>query len=510
MQKVGFTLYCLVLGFSLALYGSAYSQEKRSITFESVAEEAQRLISEPPRAKVEKLSKALKELDYDAYRNIRFRPSEALWWNDPSLFRVEFFHLGHIFHEPVEVFEYTNSHVQKIPFREDAYNYEQSSYKPGYFNAPENHAGIRVKYPLNRKDIYDELIVFLGASYFRALGPNQAYGLSLRGLSMNTIGEREDFPRFTKLWLKKPKLNEKSLRILALLEGAKVSGAYQFDIHSNGMTEIEVRVRLFFRDNGASEVGIAPMTSMFVFGENSANRYDDWRPELHDSDGVLIEKESSQWIWHPLDNLPGRYDKQYPVSSLRGFGLMQRDRDFAHYKDLEANYQQRPSAWIVPKGHWPSGAVTLYTFQTSTEATDNVTLFWKPDLEENFPGPLDLEYSIQLLLEDPEHSLARVLETRIGARTLDLNAHTIMVEFSRPEEVSPQEIPMLKADIDIGDLEKLDTEILQYNSIEDRIRLFINLRVPTSMEKNRNFPLSVELLKDASAISEKWSYTWNP
>lgn len=484
--------------------------EKREITFESVSDAAASLINEAPRPRVEEISKQLKELNYDDYRNIRFRPSEALWWNAPSNFRVEFFHLGHIFQDPVEVFEYTSSHVQKIPFRGDSYNYEQSSYKPGFFNAPNNHAGIRIKSPLNREDVFDDLLVFLGASYFRALGPGQAYGLSLRGLAMNTLGDREDFPRFTKLWLRKPQKGDQTLRVLALLEGEKVTGAYQFDVHYNGITEIEVRCQLYFREGGAQQVGIAPITSMFVFGENSSHKYGDWRPEVHDSDGVLIQS-SGGWLWHPLDNIPGRYIKQFEVQSLDGFGLMQRDRNFSNYKDLEAQYQKRPSAWITPIGEWPKGQVVLYSFETNSEATDNINLFWKPENSEDAEAKsLELRYKINLQLKSPNHDLAQVLESRVGHRTLDPKSRTFLIEFSRPERITLEEIAQLKIKFVANDLELIEAPVIQYNSAEDRIRVFANVHAPDPERNHENFELSTQLFQADKAISEKWSYTWNP
>lgn len=498
------------VSFLLSALIASGQHERKAITFETVAEEAAGLIDKAPRPRAEKLSKALLELSYDDYRNIRFRPSEALWWNDPSRFRVEFFHLGHIFHDPVEIFEYTDSHVQRIPFREEAFNYDQSSYKPGFFSAPENHAGVRIKYPLNQNDVYDDLIVFLGASYFRALGPGQTYGLSLRGLSMNTLGDQEDFPRFTKLWLKKPKESDKQLRVLALLEGEKVTGAYRFDINCNGITEIDVKQRLFFRNGGASDVGIAPITSMFVFGENSARKFGDWRPEVHDSDGVLIHRGENDWLWHPMENLPGRFHKSFQTEAIEGFGLLQRDRNFAHYKDLEANYEKRPSAWVTPQGEWPDGKIVLYTFETISEATDNVTLFWKPDLEADYKGPLDLSYKISLRLKDPNHTLAKVVETRIGHRTLDASARTLLLEFARPEAITPEEIPMLKAKFETPGLEQLEPPVIQYNSIENRIRLFVNVRTPEAEASYQNYDLNAQLFHEDAPVSEKWSYTWNP
>lgn len=496
---------------SLTMATTVYAQvERATIDFEFVSQRAAELIESKPRKDVEELSKALRELDYDGYRNIRFRPSEALWWTDPYKFRVEFFHLGHIFTDPVEIFEFTDSHVQKIPFRDDAYNYSQSSYKPRFFNAPNNHAGIRVKYPLNENDVYDDLIVFLGASYFRALGPDQVYGLSLRGISMNITGDEESFPRFTKLWLKKPAEDDQTLLIYALLEGDKITGAYQFTLHCNSILKIDVRSQLYFRGDGAQEVGLAPMTSMFVFGENSRNKYNDWRPEVHDSDGVLIQSTENEWLWHPLDNIQGRHTKTFKVDPVTGFGLMQRDRDFTHYKDLEANYQDRPSAWITPKGQWPDGQVVLYTFKTETEITDNVNVFWKPDFEVGTGGPIDIEYTITLLKVGPEHALGRVLETRVGQRTLDSNSSTIMIEFSRPEAVNIQEIALLEKNVELSGLKTINDPVIEYNRAENRIRLTLNIETPARSPGGEPLELSAKLLKDGQPITERWSYSWSP
>ncbi len=493
---------------SLALPAILCGQQQRvNFDFETLSKEAAALIQQSEPSPVEKLPQALEELDYDAYRSIRFRPSEALWWNTPSPFHVEFFHLGHIFNEPVQIFELSDTHLQEIPFLQDAFDYGESGYHPGLLSSPPGYAGIRVKYPLNQKNVYDDLIVFQGASYFRALGQGQTYGLSLRGLSMNTLGDREDFPRFTKLWLKKPSGNDLPLRIYALLEGKKVTGAYEFNIKPNGITQIDVHARLFFRDGGVAEVGVAPITSMFVFGENTNRPFPDWRPEVHDSDGVLIHADQV-WTWHPLENLPGRYSKKFPAAKLRGFGLMQRDRQFESYKDLEAHYEKRPSAWIAPQGNWPTGSVVLYSFGTDQETTDNVTLFWQPDLAADQSGPVDLNYTISLRLKDPVHELAKVLETRVGQRTLDAGAQTVVIEFSRPESIEVDEIPQLSLGFDSGGLDMPEKPVIQYNPEQDRIRAFVHLsKGPAS---DQPVEMSAQLLREGHQVSEKWDYTWKP
>ncbi|MDQ8195214.1 glucan biosynthesis protein [Coraliomargarita sp. SDUM461004] len=484
-------------------------QERKHITLDTVAEEAQALIQQAPR-EPEELPENLKALSYDQYRDIRFRPSEALWWNADSRFRVEFFHPGHLFNNQINIYETSNTHVQEIPFMKEAFDYGNSGYDPGFFKKPKGYSGIRVKYPLNNEEIYDELIVFLGASYFRALGAGHHFGLSLRGLSMNTIGAEEDFPRFTKLWIRKPKPKDKHLTLFALLEGKKVTGAYQFDVHSKGVTEIDVRTRLFFRDGGEAEVGIAPLTSMFVHGENTnAPAFHDWRPEVHDSDGMLVHA-NSEWDWFPIENLPGQTIRRMPTAKLRGFGLLQRDRDFRNYKDLEAHYQLRPSAWVEPKGKWSPGEIILYTFGTDTEATDNVTAFWKPDLQEAPTEGLEFSYRITLQTKDPAHTFAKVMETRVGQRTLDGHSTTLIIEFSRPESIALDEIESLSVGFDYGRAEPIEAPIIQYSQPEDRIRVFANFKTSGASAQDRPYQMSAQLLREGHQVSERWNYTWKP
>lgn len=488
---------------ALPLYGQ---QKREVINLETLSERARLLASAPYEAPKKKIPEELIKLTYDDYRNIRFRPSEALWWNSEIPFHVEFFHPGHIHQDLIEVYEITNTHSQKIPFLRQAFKYEKSNYDPGLLSQPGGYAGIRVRYPVNDPKVFDELVVFQGASYFRALGKNQVYGLSLRGISMNTIGDSEDFPRFTKLWLKKPEPDSKTLTIFALLEGENITGAYEFELIPNGRTRIDVRADLYYRGDSREQVGFAPMTSMFAFGENTKMKHNDWRPEVHDSDGLLIHSDQ-EWTWHALDNIEGRNVKFFPAGKLNGFGLLQRDRAYANYKDLEAAYEKRPTAWIEPRRHWKNGAVVLYTFHTANETVDNVVAFWKPDPSSSQEAPERLEYSIYLQLTEPGHKLARVLETRIGGRTLDASQKTIVIEFSRPDHITINEVELLSVDFRTGDLEVTGQPVIQYSAPEDRIRVFADFEASSH---RKMIDLSARLLKDGHIVSEKWSYTWSP
>lgn len=497
----------LLLLFTLS---ATQAQQKRvQITLDQVAQEAQALAAKPLR-KPEALPGNLSDLTYDQYREIRFRPSEALWWNAESKFRVEFFHPGHLFENQITIYETTDTHVQPIPFIKDAFDYGRSGYNPGFFSSPDGYSGIRVKYPVNSEEVYDELIVFQGASYFRALGAGHTYGLSLRGLTMNTLSDQEDFPRFTKIWLKKPESDSEQFTMFALLEGEKVTGAYRFDVHPQGVTKIDVHVRLYFREGGMAEVGIAPLTSMFTHGENSHRmEFQDWRPEVHDSDGLLVHADNG-WDWFPLENIPGQTVRRVAKAKLRGFGLLQRDRNFSNYKDLEARYERRPSAWVEPIGKWPTGEIVLYTFGTDTEATDNVIAYWKPDLEQSLTESVDFAYTVTLQTKDPTHSLAKVVETRVGQRTMDSNATTVVIEFSRPEELAVDEIGSLNVSLDYGSAELMGEPVIQYSEPENRVRVFANFKTPTGIQLDEPYRMFAQLLRDGHQVSERWNYVWKP
>src|SRR5688572_26162227 len=311
-------------------------------SFATVQRLAQRLAAQAYVKPADDLPKALKELSYDQYRDIRYRPDQSLWHNQ-GLFEVQFFHLGFNFKNKVNLSEVTDTGARPI-------GYASSQFDFGTLNKPINlppetgFAGFRVHFPLQTPRYKDELIVFLGASYFRVLGRNQIYGISARGLAVDTASPKgEEFPTFTDFWLVKPHPQQRTLTIYAVLDSPSVAGAYRFDIRPGGITQVEVTSDLYPRRK-IDKLGVAPMTSMFLYGENRGERqFDDFRPEVHDSDGLLSNTGTDEWIWRPLAN-----PKELRVSSFmdqrpRGFGLSQRDRTLSHYEDNESRFQQRPS-----------------------------------------------------------------------------------------------------------------------------------------------------------------------
>ena len=313
--------------------------------FEHVNGRARRLAHagySPPKTS---LPAALAHLDYEQYRSIRFRPQAALW-RDETPFEVQFFHPGFLYTTPVRLHVVDNQAITPLPFDRRLFRYDGPAAPVAEVVSPDlGYAGFRIHYPLNDAAIRDEVMVFLGASYFRLLGRGHVYGLSSRGLAIDVALDRgEEFPAFKEFWLVRPEPDAATLTLYALLDSPSVTGAYRFDLAPGVPTTLGVDARLYARHD-VDKLGVAPMSSMFLYDQNQRPRFDDFRPQVHDSDGLLVRTADDEWIWRPLNNTPGVSVTAVHDDTPRGFGLVQRDREFGNYLDLEANYHRRPSEW---------------------------------------------------------------------------------------------------------------------------------------------------------------------
>lgn len=398
---------------------------------EDVAKLARELAATPYRAP-DPPPEELRTLTYDEYRDIRFRPDQALWRDQDLPFEVMFFHLGRS-NDPVRVNEVT-SRARHLEYDARFFDYGKNTLSPNTWGDL-SFAGFRVHYALNDPSYKDEVIVFLGASYFRALAAGTRYGLSARGLAVDTVGgQGEEFPRFTEFWLTRPVPDARSMRIYALLDSPRVTGAYQFDILPGNETVVDVRAQLYLRDTVAT-LGIAPLTSMFQFGENQPHRLD-FRPEVHDSDGLMVATGDGEWIWRPLMNPPSVLATSFSMSELAGFGLMQRDRAFTSYEDVEARYELRPSAWVEPRGSWGPGRVELVQIPTPDETNDNIVAYWVPERLPARGEPLEIAYRLhwQGAAVEQRPPGGWVAQTRVGRGFQELGAdeEQYVVDFVGP------------------------------------------------------------------------------
>ncbi len=380
--------------------------------------EAQRLASESAPPAPEAIEGFLADLDYDGYQRIRFRPARARWQDPAQNFRLHAFHLGWLFEEPVHIHEIVEGNALPMDFSTADFEYggalaesvPADAVMPGV-------AGFRLHTPLNRADIFDELIAFLGASYFRALGRDTVYGLSARGLAVNTaLSGREEFPRFTDFWLERPLPGQTSVTLYAALASDSVTGAYRFVITPGENTVVEVTARLFLRADVA-QLGLAPLTSMFLFGGADPGAFEDFRAAVHDSEYLVLNSREGDTYVRALNN-PVRLASSYLRSdNPASFGLVQRSRDFGDYLDAQAHYESRPSLMVEPLGDWGRGSVRLVEIPSDLEGNDNIVAFWVPEGDFKQGNALELSYRLHWGRTPPGDrnvERATILRTRAG------------------------------------------------------------------------------------------------
>jgi len=403
--------------------------DSRQFSIDWLRIRAKQLAGHPFRAPSDNLPPALDALDYDQYRDIRFRPDEALWGNAPP-FSTQLFHRGFYYRTPVRIFEVIADKAREVKYRPDLFSFGANTFDHSTLGAATGFAGLRVHTDLNTPGVMDELLVFLGASYFRALARHTNYGLSARGLAIGTADEQgEEFPYFSEFYLERPQ-DANSLVIHALLNSQSVTGVYTFTIRPGADTVIDVAMSLYARSE-ITKIGIAPLTSMFFFAANDRVDIDDFRPAVHDSDGLMIWNGAGEWIWRPLVN-----PRQLRVSTFvdrnpKGFGLLQRKREFAEYQDLESRYETRPSVWVEPVGDWGTGGVMLIEIPTTMETNDNIVAFWRPETPlaagAEWQGSYRLHWCLALNIgaERP----AATVSTRIGQGS-EAGTRRFVLEFA--------------------------------------------------------------------------------
>lgn len=355
----------------------------------------------------------LRDLTYDQYQAIRFRREKALWFSDNRGFRLEFFHLGRGFREPVQMYELVNGQAREILYQPALYDFGRAGFNAKSLPKDLAFAGFRVHSATN----WDaDVAAFLGASYFRAVGSDsRQFGLSARGLAIDTAnGGPEEFPRFSAFWFERPPTNAHSLVIYALLDSPSTTGAFRFELKPGARHIMEVDAAIYPR-KPIARLGIAPLTSMYQCGENDRRMGNDWRPEIHDSDGLSMYTGAGEWIWRPLNNPADVRVSTHVDQTPRGFGLLQRDRDFENYQDDGVFYHRRPSLWIEPKADWGAGAVQLVELPTVDETFDNIVAYWNPAAKPKAGDELLYSYRMYWGNSVPVfQQLAHAVATRTG------------------------------------------------------------------------------------------------
>jgi glucans biosynthesis protein len=518
------SLLCFFAAATALTGGALRPIEAVEVNLTSVAEKAEKRARLPFHSPKADLPDFLRNLTYDSYREIEFRHERALWADGKSPFRVEFFHPGYLYQEPVYCNEFTLTHSQVIRFVQDFFDYRQLQ-MPQKVPPNTGYAGFRLLHPINSTNKWDELGAFLGASYFRLLGAGQSYGLSARGLALDCGGDNrpEEFPLWTDWWLGKPQPNDEVLRLYAILDSVSCVGAYSFLIKPGSpatpTTVTEIKAVLFFREpdlvhavdpqrKPLDTIGLAPLTSMFWFGENSERKFDDYRPEVHDSDGLLMHMEGGENIWRPLDNGPVLRHQKFAAKHIGGFGLLQRDRNFNSYQDLANPYQSVPTVWVEPQGtNFDDGDIHLVELSTQNEWMDNVVAFWSPAAKPKPMQPYHFAYTLYWTREtDMALSTNKVIATRIGVDPRNGARRQFIIDYDIPSLSSEADPP--KPDASCSENGALTDTQLHWNPAARTWRVILQME-PKAGNKDP-VDLRCTLKKGNDAISETWTYLWSP
>lgn len=480
--------------------------ERVDVDFDYVRRLAAECAQKPYRSPSGELPKTLAALSRTEEMNIRFRPARAIWGGEGLPFSLQLVHRGPLRLAAMSVREFSSTHEQLIPFSKDYFEYGDVT-RLGWLSSSLNYAGVRVEAAINRPDSLEHWVTFM-AGALRSIGAGQEAGAWARGLAVNAgvAGLTEEAPAFTAVWLGKPDRETRRLTVYALLDAPSVAAAYHFVISPGATTMAEVRAELYFRQS-VKVVGFAPLVSSFWYGENTPRPAGVLWPERHDSDGLLVEGKGQAPLWRPLGNPRGVQRSELAVSQLVRFGLMQRDRNPAHYQDLDTRYQAKPSVWVEPIGDWGTGAVRLLEMPDLQGTDHNVVAFWVPSRRINRQQPVPLAYRIywgERVVAD--HNLAKVVATRSGALPgMGARRRLFWVDFEG-EVVAGLSAAEVTAKVDVRNGRVLADRVMRNPALPGwRVEIEVEADDEASLVE-----LSCQLRRGYDVLSENWNSPWTP
>jgi len=466
----------------------------------TVATRARILAANPYVARPE-VPRAWRNLSYDQYRQIWFDSRNALWQDTDLPQRLDVFPPGLYFPQPVAL--HVVEEGMASPIRFDMGVFDTTDAFPDMpVDDTLGYSGLRLRAELEQPSIFQEYAVFQGASYFRGIGTGEVYGLSARGLALKTGDPMgEEFPEFIAFWLEKPQPDAGNIVLHALLDSPSCTGAYRFDITHGAVLHMAVSAKVFARDD-VTHLGIAPLTSMFLFDDTMRDRFSDFRPAVHDSDGLLIHNGAGEVIWRQLGNPTSLQISAFSDNNPRGFGLLQRKRDFSDFNDLEALYHLRPAAWITPGEDWGRGAVTLVEIPADLEIYDNIVAYWRPEEPLSAGSEHQMSYTIRWGADPaPKSGMpVPVINTAIGGRPE--GGLIVAIDFADGPDV-PNDLSEVELLVR-GSKGSLTPGILQRNPETNGPRLAFTFEPGDA-------PLAefrVQLRLAGAPLSEVWLYRW--
>ena len=441
---------------------------------------------------------ALGKLSPEQYRSIRFNPEMGIWRAEELPFRLELLPVGFNFQTNVTVSTVDAGMARDLVATPAMFEISPTLPQLGSkVSLP--LSGFRIRSQINNKKVWDEFLVFQGASYFRAVAQHLLYGLSARGLAIDTAEPSgEEFPSFTHFWVEQPAPRAAQLVIYALLESKSATGAFRFTVQPGVETAMDVDATLFPRVE-LKVVGIAPLTSMFLFDETNRGRLDDYRPEVHDSDGLQVNSRSGEQIWRPLANPAKLQISTFTTAPPQGFGLVQRSRQQSDYQDFENMYERRPSAWVEPAGEWGPGSVELVEIPSGRETNDNIVAFWRPAAPLQPGHGAHFAYRITWnALPKPLKGMGTTMATRSGA-SLDGRRRVFLVDFVGAGD----NVDGLRLDLSAS-AGKLSNVALLSNAALHGVRASFEID-PNGADL---IEMRLRVMRGNKPITETWLYRW--
>jgi len=495
-------LLALSLGFSapgvVTAQAEAVAAASESFSRQNVIEQA-RILSQKPFAPPAQAPESLARLDYSEYRKINYQQDAAVWGGSPTRFSVQLFAPGYLYRDLVDINIVENGKSRPLVVSEDSFRTPDPELSRLLAEVGK-YAGFRLHYPLNQEDYADEFLVFQGASYFRGVSKGQSYGLSARGLAIDVAGPRgEEHPIFRKFWLERPSSRHESMVVHALLDSARVTGAYRFGIYPGSPLRMDIEVTLFPRQD-IEHLGLAPLTSMFMHGPLDHADVPDYRPAVHDSEGLAIRRSNGERVWRPLANPRELELSAFIDENPAGFGLVQRHREFEYFQDLEARYERRPSAWVQPLGDWGEGHVQLVEIPSDSEGNDNIVAYWRP--AQGLRQGESFSYAYRLTWPDDVSAgpgLARIVRSA-GGRKLFSDLQEVAIDYS---ELAAEDLEdsFVHAAINPG---RVVESRIQANPAINGARVFLSLET----DSPDNAEIRIDLKRGDKRLAETWLYRW--
>jgi len=479
----------------------------KTVSYEDVVKRAMDVAAKPYKAPPQ-VPRFLRELSYNDYQNIRFNPDKSLWQESKSDFQVMLVPPGLYYTQTVKINVVDSQGAKLLPFQEELFNFDDPELAKR-MSRDLGYAGFKLTFPLVEPSVQNQFLVFAGASYFRGVGTENAWGISARGVAIDTgLPSGEEFPSFVEFWLVRPAATADEMVVYGLLDGPSLAGAYQFTVMPGTQLRVKVKATLFPRKN-IHLLGAAPLTSMFYYGENTSRPRGEWRAQVHDSDGLLIQNGSTnEWLWRPLINPKNLEMDYFATDNVRGFGLLQRDDLFTDYQDLGAHYQSRPSTWVEPQGDWGKGTVVLVQLPTPLETNDNIVAFWTPDKEVVAKEPITLSYVLSFGNEKLAHEpMGQTINTFVGDGNIigggkEKDAYRIIVDFTGGvlDKVSPE--ALVNGVVSAQEGGDVLEQYVEYNAPSKAWRLSILARPA----KDKPLMLRAFLTQEDKTLTETWTY----